>query len=134
MLNVAKISIIVVALLLLSACDKEVAPDEVKKNITSGIWRISYFAKAAAINYTLSNYTFTFNENGTVEAKEGSTKVYGTYTVSEDDNDAVLDIMLGHSSPLDQLNNDWQVSSSTATRLETENNDNGITYLTFEKK
>ena len=62
-----------------------------------------------------------------------ATDLNGTWNVSKIDGDNVLDMHLGHSSPFDELDNDWEVTSRSSNRIETENDDNGFTYLTFEK-
>jgi hypothetical protein len=117
----------------LMACEKEVTPDQVKETLSAGTWHVSYYSYEATPSFVLDEYDFTFQENGTLKVQGDGTDVNGIWSVGKVDGDNVLDLFAGHSSPLDELDNDWEVRSHSSKRIETENNDNGLVYLTFEK-
>lgn len=133
MKNIAQYISIACILFTVASCDKEVSQNELKQNITSGTWHVSYFSQAGNVNYSLSDYDFTFTADGKITAHKDGTNINGSYTIAEVDGETILDISLGHINPLDQISNDWEVNTSTSTRLETENNDNGTSYLNFDK-
>lgn len=125
--------ILAAPLLCFTACEKKHTPEEVRQTLRSGTWHVSFYSVNGTPSFALDDYDFTFSADGTAKADANGTHVTGTWTVSEINKENVIDLYLGHSSPFDQLDNDWKVYSLFSGRVETENDDNGTVYLTFEK-
>lgn len=116
---------------------------EVSETVTSGTWKITYFFDTDKEETDHFNgYSFTFNEDGSVEATNGSTTVTGTWSVVNDDDDddspSGTEFNLFFSTPenFEDLNDDWDILERTDTRikLEDESGGNGGTdELVFEK-
>jgi hypothetical protein len=121
-------------------------PTPVVNTVTSGIWRITLYDDNG-VNETnnYSNYIFTFNSNGVLTASN-STSYNGTWSVttsnSNDDNpDNDLDFNIAFVAPApnsftDDLTDDWEIVSYTATKIElidVSGGNGGTDYLTFEK-
>jgi len=125
---------LVLPLLSLVGCKKDFTQDDVKNYITTGTWHVSFYSVNANASFAFDDYDFTFSENGNLNIHKSGTNINGTWMLSEIDKETVLDISAGHTSPFDELSNDWEVDDAKPTRIETENNDNGVSsYLTFEK-
>jgi hypothetical protein len=96
-------------------------PTPVINTVTSGTWRITLY-QDNGVNETTnySNYIFTFNSNGVLQAAN-STSYYGTWSVtasnSIDDNpDNDLDFNIAFVAPApnsftDDLTDDWEIIS-----------------------
>jgi hypothetical protein len=121
-------------------------PSPVINTVTSGTWRITLY-QDNGVNETnnYSNYIFTFNSNGVLQAAN-STSYYGTWSVtasnSIDDNpDNDLDFNIAFVAPApnsftDDLTDDWEIISYTANRIQlidVSGGNGGTDYLTFEK-
>jgi hypothetical protein len=121
-------------------------PTPVINTVTSGTWRITLY-QDNGVNETTnySNYIFTFNSNGVLQAAN-STSYYGTWSVtasnSIDDNpDNDLDFNIAFVAPApnsftDDLTDDWEIISYTANRIQlidVSGGNGGTDYLTFEK-
>lgn len=120
-------------------------PTPVVNTVTSGTWRITLYDDNG-VNETnnYSNYIFTFNSNGVLTASN-STSYNGTWSVttstSNDDNpDNDLDFNIAFVAPApnsftDDLTDDWEIVSYTATKIElidVSGGNGGTDYLTFE--
>lgn len=115
------------------SCEKDHSPQEVKDTLSSGTWHVSYYSIGADPSFALDNYDFTFSSDGTAMAHGDGTHVEGIWSISEVDGDNILDLYLGHSSPFDELDAAWEINSLSATRVETENDNDSSIDLTFEK-
>ena len=115
----------------------------ISTNVQSGTWRITLFEDSGVDetnNFT--GYNFTFNSSGDLNANNGSTDYNGTWSItnsnSNDDNldDLDFNINFNLSNNFQDLNDDWDFVSQTATKIELidVSGGNGDTdYLTFEK-
>ena len=112
--------------------------------VTFGTWRITLYEDNGVDETTnYSNYNFTFNSNGVLTAAN-TTSYNGTWSViadnSADDNpDNDFDISFTTPAPIsftDDLTDDWEIVSYTATKIELidiSGGNVGTDYLTFEK-
>lgn len=110
------------------ACNKDKkAMKQIDKNIVEGTWRISSFIDSGDDEtYEYSNYTFTFSDNGTVNATNGSSTISGSWNTSNsssnDDSSSDLHFNLNFSvddsHPFDDLIDDWDVTSQSESKLE----------------
>ncbi|MDH5413355.1 MAG: hypothetical protein OEW87_04395 [Flavobacteriaceae bacterium] len=109
----------------------------------SGIWRITNYNDSGqdeTSDYT--GYSFTFNENGTLIATNGTNTYSGTWSVSDDsssdDNPDDIDFNIFFASPpnFEELSDDWDISSSSSVKIElidVSGGNGGTDLLTFEK-
>lgn len=131
--------------------DNGTSADRVTLVAQSGTWRITYFwdtDEDETSNFT--GYVFTFNTDGTLIAVKGNTTVNGTWSVvddsgnsssdddgnSTDDDDFNILFSVPASSDFDDLNDDWDIISVTANKIElidVSGGNGGTDFLTFEK-
>ena len=109
----------------------------------SGTWRITNYNDSGqdeTSDYT--GYSFTFNENGTLIATNGTNTYSGTWSVSDDsssdDNPDDIDFNIFFASPpnFEELSDDWDISSSSSVKIElidVSGGNGGTDLLTFEK-
>lgn len=162
MKNLFKISSIALLLIVsLVGCSKDENNDTPPDNGTSadrvistaeaGTWRITLFSEDGNDETSnFSGYIFSFNTDGTVVATKGTTTVSGTWSVmddssnsssdddgnSTDDDDFIILFNVPQSSDFDDLNDDWDIISVTANKMELidiSGGNGGTDLLTFEK-
>lgn len=112
----------------------------VEANLLSGTWRITEFIDSG-INETadFAGYNFTFNANGTVQSTNGTNNVQGTWSLISDGsniNDLELRLIFNTMNDFDDLNDDWDYISQTATTMNLIDVSGGgepDDLLTFEK-
>jgi len=134
------------------------APNDNNNNTTSSVdqtiqiasvgnWRITSFIDSGQ-NETadFNGYTFTFNTNGTLVATNGTTTVNGTWSVTDsnssgdddnfEDDDFNIFFPVPDGNKFEDLNDDWDFISVSATKIELidiSGGNGGTDYLTFEK-
>jgi heat shock protein HslJ len=87
--------------------------------LLNGQWFIaSYIDDGDDQTAIFANYVFSFNSNGTATANNGSNNVTGTWSVILDDDELKVVLDFGTSFPLEELEDDWDVSSYTTIRVE----------------
>lgn len=126
--------------------------DQVREIATNGTWRVSYFFdtdKDETANFT--GYIFTFGTDGKLTATKGTTTVTGNWSVidddinsssdddgnSSDDDDFNIFFPVPESSDFEDLNDDWDIISATANKIEltdVSGGNGGTDFLTFEKQ
>ncbi|MCA6074522.1 hypothetical protein [Fulvivirga sedimenti] len=140
-------------IMILAACDdNEVTPDiqsqieDVQSLAKSGDWIITYYFDDKDETADYAGYTFTFNENGSIIAKNGSTEVSGTWSVTRDDDsnddnpdEGDIDFNINFISPekFAELSDDWDIKSRTSSKIElidVSGGNGGTDFLTFERK
>lgn len=77
--------------------------------LLSGSWEVDYFFNEADETSEFTNFTFTFNADGTALATNGETEVEGTWATYGDDGELELDLDFGEDSPFDGVMEDWEV-------------------------
>lgn len=136
---------VLIGLSLLTACKKEdiKQKENIEAEVSSGSWKISYF-QDSGVNETsnFAGYTFTFNEDGTLKATNGTNTYNGTWSVtdsnSNDDSadDLYFNIYFNLTNDFQDLNDDWDITSHTSSKLELIDVSGGngdVDYLTFIK-
>lgn len=131
--------------LLLMSCKKEDVKQKknIEKEVSSGTWRISNFVDSGVdetVNF--SGYNFTFKDDGTLTASNGSSTFTGTWSVSDsnsqDDNldDLHFNINFNLTNNFEDLNDDWDIVSHSSSKLElidVSGGNGGTDLLTFVK-
>tara|TARA_R100000935_G_scaffold13736_5_gene27597 strand:- start:23697 stop:24185 length:489 start_codon:yes stop_codon:yes gene_type:complete len=162
MKNLKRISSILVIALLVFACSKDDSnnnddagngnsADQVREIAQNGTWRISYFFDSDEDETSdFSGYSFTFGEDGTLTAVNGTTTVTGDWSVlddssnsssdddgnSSDDDDFNIFFPVPESNNFEDLNDDWDIISVTPNKIEltdVSGGNGGTDFLTFEK-
>lgn len=129
-----------ISTLLFNSCKKDdvipVTTTNVTSTISSGNWRISYYAESG-VDKT-SNYNgnaFTFGSGGVVTAVKNTTTVTGSWSIGTDDSKVKL-VLVFTASNFTSLTQDWHVLERTDTKIRTQHISGGsgtTDYLTFEK-
>ncbi len=97
----------------------------------SGSWRITNFNDSGQDETSdFAGYSFTFNSDGTLVATNGTNTLTGTWSVndsssssddddySDDDLDFNIFFAVSDSSDFEDLNDDWDVVSASASKIE----------------
>ena len=118
----------------LAACHKDDDKPSNNNLQLGGDWIISHFMEDGVDETSdFSGYTFRFSNNVITATKNGST-TSGTYATGTDDSKSKLIIDLGSADPLEELNEDWVILSSTSTTLQLQHvsgGDGSTDMLTF---
>lgn len=107
----------------------------IQTNISTDSWRITRFVDSGFDETNdFANYVFTFNSSGSLTATNGTNTYTGTWSITSDDdvpNDIDLNILFNLTNDFEDLNEDWDIISNSATKIELR--DDGVDYLTFER-
>lgn len=121
---------------------------QIENTAESGTWRITNFNDSGQNETSdFNGYDFTFNSDGSLVATNGSNTLTGTWSVTDDSNssddsssDDDIDFNIFFPVPDDNdfedLNDDWDVVTTTSTRIElidVSGGNGGTDMLTFEK-
>ncbi len=124
------------------ACKKDevINPSDTGTNLQSGTWHVTLFSEDSTIEtHHFNGYSFQFNSNGTVSATKDGNTVSGTWTAGQedDDDDSQFKLILSFStSPLNELNDDWDILEQTSSKIRLQDisgGNGGTDLLTFEK-
>ncbi len=114
----------------------------------SGTWRITNFNDSGQNETSdFNGYDFTFNSDGSLVATNGSNTVTGTWSVTDDSNssddsssdddiDFNIFFPVPDSNDFEDLNDDWDVVTTTSTRIELidiSGGNGGTDTLVFQK-
>lgn len=124
---------------------------QIQSSVESGTWRITNFNDSGQDETSdFNGYNFTFNTDGSLVATNSSNTMTGTWSVtddsnssdddssSDDDDDIDFNIFFNvpESNDFEDLNDDWDIVSTTATRIElidVSGGNGGTDRLTFER-
>lgn len=114
-------------------------PKDINDVVTTTSWKVTNFTEDGVDQtYHFSNYTFTFNDNGTVSATNGSNTVNGTWLKGTDDSTPKLILTFSVSSgPFEEISEDWEILTSTTSLIDLKHisgGDGSVDLLKFEKK
>ena len=116
-----------------------------------GDWQITRFEDSGEDQTNdFNGYTFVFNTDGTVVASNGTQTIDGTWNIfddssnsssdddgnSSDDDDFILSFNVPETSDFEDLNDEWDFNSVSATKIELIDISGGngdMDYLTFER-
>ncbi|HMQ47110.1 MAG TPA: hypothetical protein PKA00_20260 [Saprospiraceae bacterium] len=111
-----------------------ISPDATSETLVQvGEWRVSYFYdKDKDETSDFNSYTFRFNDDGTMEAVQGTSTVTGTWKEINDDGFRKLVIAIGVTKPLSELNDDWIIEERTDVVIKLrDDNDEHLEALHF---
>ena len=138
MKNIINISILAL-LMIVASCKKDdnsSSTSSINSTIQQGKWKVTSFIDSGndETNH-YSNYEFQFNSDGTVTAIKTGSIVNGTWSNGSDDSQQKLYLIFS-TTPFDELNDDWHITSQSASQIKLEDvsgGNGGTDYLTFEK-
>ncbi len=120
-------------------------PQQVKDVAQNGNWKISYFydSDREETNH-FTDYSFSFNDDGSLVAGKGSTTVTGTWSVTngnssdDDGGSSNTDFNIFFAAPDDfvDLSEDWDIVSVSDNKIaltHVSGGNGGTDLLTFEK-
>ena len=119
----------------------------VEDAMQTGSWKITSFIEEGNDETAhFTGYNFTFSENGTLRAANGTTTINGTWSVthsddSSDDDDSSshdVDFNIAFANPAEftELNDDWDIlerNGNTLKLIDVSGGNGGTDYLTFTK-
>lgn len=122
---------------------------EIESAAQSGTWRITNFNDSGQNETSdFNGYDFSFNSDGSLVATNGSNTMTGTWSVTDDSNSSSDDsnddddidfnifFPVPDSNDFEDLNDDWDIVSTSSTRIELidiSGGNGGTDMLTFEK-
>lgn len=136
------------SLLVVVSCNKSNNPTNItqttiQNNVQSGTWRITKFIDSGKDETNhFSGYDFTFMSSGVLNANNGANNYDGTWSItdsnSKDDSQDDLDFNINFNltNDFEDLNDDWDFISQTASKIElidVSGGNGGTDYVTFEK-
>ncbi len=133
-----------------SSSDNSQQIAQIEGIVETGTWRITNFNDSGQDETSdFTGYSFTFATNGTLTASNGTTTLDGTWSItndsssssdddSNDDDDIEFNIFfpVPDTNDFEDLNDDWDIVSTSATRIElidVSGGNGGTDRLTFEK-
>ncbi len=102
-----------------------------EEDLTTGLWYVEYFFDDYDETDNYAGYEFNFALDGTAQAVNSGTSVPGTWALVDD---FKFDIFFGTNSPLDGLDEDWEILEATAEIIKLKHisgSDGSTDYLTF---
>jgi len=116
---------------------------EIETNVQDGTWRISLFIDSGVDDTKdFTGYKFIFNPNKVLDSGNGVNNYMGTWSITDsnstDDtpNDLDFNIHFNLTNDFEDLNDDWDFISYSASKIElidVSGGNGGTDYLTFEK-
>ena len=127
------------SVLVLAGCTKKDSSDvsSVADAVTSGTWRVTHFSERTNNETSdFAGYTFTFLNNGKVQASKNGVVKEGNWSESTSSQRLVIDLgaKTDANKPLGELTDDWVITSKTATKINlTDDNAASNELLEFTK-
>ena len=123
---------------LASSCKKDDSNNlSANSALSSGSWRVSYYYdKTKDETSDFNGYTFVFQQNGQLAITFSSGSANGTWSTSGSDdngNSQKLILSAGATDPLQNLNDDWVITSVNASKIELKDDSNNNEILHFTK-
>ncbi|WP_222718677.1 hypothetical protein [Algoriphagus sp. AK58] len=116
--------------------------DQISQDLGLGTWKITKFIDSGKDETSSFNgFLFTFNPNGSLVATNGVNTFTGTWSIVKDSSDDSPDdldftIFFPVSTKFEDLNDDWDITSHSASKIElidVSGGNGGTDYLTFQK-
>lgn len=108
---------------------------EFENIITTGVWYVTYYFDDFDETGDFAEYEFNFASDGTAGATNTSGTTPGTWNYYVDSGVDKVDLFFGTVSPLDELDEDWEILEATQDiiRLRHESGDGSLDYVTYER-
>lgn len=112
---------------------------QVENTAATGTWRVTNFVDSGQNETSdFNGYDFTFSENGTVTATNGTTTYNGTWSVTSDDSDVEFNLFfpVPDTDDFEDLNDDWDIvnySDNIINLIDVSGGNGDTDVLTFER-
>lgn len=132
-----------------NSADLDSLRQEVTEDLISGSWIITSFIESGVDETDdFTGYEFTFNQDGSLTATNGTTTVEGSWSITSDSDDSSddspddpfddIDFNIFFASPdnFNELTEDWEIVSHSANRIDLlhiSGGDGSTDTLTFVK-
>ena len=123
--------------------NNNITPQELTNTVKNGTWRITSFQEDGVDKTSdFTGYNFTFNDDNTVTATNGSNSYNGIWLVTPDDDDddsnsnsnPDFDLTFATPASFTSLTEDWDPIERTGNKIRLQDDsDDGTDYLTFER-
>lgn len=127
------------SLFLILSCSKDddiITPENMEQTISKGKWEVTYYWDEDE-NKTeeFTGFIYEFHDGGKATITNLSKKIDGNWSTGNDEQSIRFYINFGATDPYGELNDNWEVSERTSTRikLKEDDHDGSPDYLTFEK-
>jgi hypothetical protein len=115
--------------------DDDIDDTELTAILLEGEWAIAYFFDQVDETAEFNGFTFAFFEDDSATATKDGIVTEGHWETYGDDGKLEIELNFGSESPLDELEEDWEIVSFSETRIELKDvSEDGTTNtLVFEK-
>lgn len=131
------IAFLAAATWMITSCSNNTSIDDTKTNLQNGNWHVTYFVDSGVEETSNFNgYDFTFASGGGLTATNGSNTYTASWSAQDNSTPKLVISGFPEIGSWDDLNEDWHITSSSATRIEMEHvsgGNGGTDYLTLEK-
>ncbi len=110
---------------------------DLEEYLTTDSWYVSYYFDETDETSDFCEFEFTFNENGTVIATDGTDTIDGAWAIGIDSGITYVELDFGTDIPFDELNDNWDVLNASMVKIELEDvsgGNGGTDLLTFERE
>lgn len=127
-----------ISLVTFSSCSKDDDGPSTARILLDGRWGVSVFVEDGDnLAGDFTGYEFDFTDNGVVTGtRAGSATVTGSWSIRNDDDEDKLLLNFGSNTLFLDLNKDWEILSSTSTRVRLEHStgsSSGTDVLTLQR-
>jgi len=133
---------VVMGILSCSDDDRAIVPQnqtqaQIETNVQEGTWRISLFIDSGVDDTKdFAGYKFIFNPSKVLDSGNGVNNYMGTWSISGSNDDLDFNIFFNLTNDFEDLNDDWDFISNSASKIElidVSGGNGGTDFLTFEK-
>lgn len=110
--------------------------ESIKTTLPQGKWQVSTFIDGQEDKTSMfESFNFTFNEDGTVEAKTDLFTEPGTWNYDNSDSSEELILQFSGTEPFPEITDDWDIVSVSNSKIELSDDNDGtdVELLTFIK-
>lgn len=115
--------------------DDDIDDTDLRAVVLNGEWAITYFFDDVDETSQFSGFVFAFFEDRSATATKDGIVVGGSWATYGDDGTLELELDFGTESPLDELDDDWDIIEfgEDIIRLKDTSGDGSEEFLTFER-
>ncbi|MCB0457969.1 MAG: hypothetical protein KDC91_09515 [Flavobacteriaceae bacterium] len=111
-------------------------PTDFENYLTTGVWYVTYFFDDYDETSDFADYEFTFAVDGSAEASNSSGTTPGNWDFYVDSGVDKVDLYFGTVSPLDEIDEDWEILEATNDIIRLKHisgGDGSVDFLTYER-
>ncbi len=111
-------------------------PSDFENYLTTGVWYVTYFFDDYDETSDFVDYEFSFAVDGSAEATNATGSTPGTWDFYVDSGVDKVDLFFGTTSPLDEIDEDWEILEVTNDIIRLKHisgGDGSVDFLTYER-